>query len=100
MNKITKDNFETAINSNKNVIIDFSASWCKPCEALKPILEEIKSKREDISVFSIDIEEEIELTDQFKIRNVPVLLYYRFGKLIAKTVGSQTINDILSKFDK
>lgn len=99
MKNLIYNDFETAINSAEKVIIEFSAEWCGPCRMVKPILEEI-SNETDISVFDVDVDEEVELSEKFGIRNIPTTLYYRNGELISKTVGANPKSRILEQFNK
>jgi thioredoxin 1 len=99
MKETTNENFSSDISSNKNVIIEFSAEWCGPCKTMVPILEEIDSQNENISVFKVDADTQDELCNQFGIRNIPTTLYYRDGDLIDRTVGSKSKDAILSVFN-
>lgn len=61
---------------NKPCIIDFYATWCGPCKALGPVLEELAGKYKDkIYIYKVDVDKEEELSDIFKIRTVPTLLF-------------------------
>ena len=81
------DNFETEVlNSNKKVLVDFNASWCGPCRMLAPIVEEI-SKREDIKVVSIDVDEEEDLAQEYGISSIPCLVVFKDGKEINRSIG-------------
>lgn len=62
--------------NKKPCIIDFFATWCGPCKALSPVLEEVSKKYGDkIDVYKVDIDKESELTGLFGIRSVPTLLF-------------------------
>ena len=90
-------NYDKAIKSAENVIIEFSADWCGPCKIMKPILEKVS--KQNIKVFDVNIEEEHDLTVKYGIRNIPTTFYYKNGDLVNKTVGVQEESKILSKFD-
>ncbi len=61
---------------DKPAIIDFFATWCGPCKALSPILEEVAEKYEGkVDVYKVDVDEQEELAELFNIRSVPTLLF-------------------------
>jgi len=99
MNQLKNEEFEAAIISNENVIIEFFAEWCSPCSAMLPTLEEIINQNDNISVFKVDIESEIDLTERFGVRNIPTTLYFKNGVQINKTVGLVNKATMLSKFE-
>lgn len=93
-----KEILQSTINCNECVIIDFNAAWCGPCKTIKPILEEIDAKFDNITVFSVDIEEGDDIVDEFQIQSIPTLVYFKNGVQIDKTVGALSMDTILSKF--
>lgn len=61
---------------DKPALVDFFATWCSPCKALSPILEEIAAEYEDkIYVYKVDVDEEHDLAQAFDIQSVPTLLF-------------------------
>ncbi|MEG1612248.1 MAG: thioredoxin [Alistipes sp.] len=61
---------------NKPAIIDFYATWCGPCKALAPTLEELAGEYADqIIIYKVDTEQEQELSAAFGIRSIPTLLF-------------------------
>ncbi|MFQ7039472.1 MAG: thioredoxin family protein [Barnesiella sp.] len=74
-------NSEWKYRGNKPALVDFYATWCGPCKALGPVLEELAGKYKDkIYIYKVDVDKEEELSDIFKIRTVPTLLYSCAGK--------------------
>ncbi len=69
-------NSEWKYRGDKPALVDFYATWCGPCKALGPVLEELAGKYKDkIYIYKVDVDKEEELSDIFKIRTVPTLLF-------------------------
>ncbi len=88
MLNITKENFnEEVLNSQDLVLVDFWATWCGPCKALGPILEEFANENTNIKVGKINVDEQPELASQFRVMSIPTLLLFKNGEVIKKSVG-------------
>ena len=87
MKVISDGDFQNAINSNSNVIVQFSADWCGPCKRLSPVLENFASSREDLSVFKVDVEQSQILAEQFEIKSIPKVVLFRNGSQINESIG-------------
>ena len=94
---INKDNFpQEVLNSDKPVLLDFFASWCGPCRMVGPILDEIAQEREDIKVCKVNIDEQPELANRFRIMSVPTLMVLKDGQIIEQSVGAKPKHQILA----
>ena len=96
--KITKDNFETEVlKSDKTVLIDFWASWCGPCKRVSPIIEEVAGETGDSAIIGkVNVDEEPELAQVFKVMSIPTLAVLKNGKVVKSVVGVQSKQEILS----
>ena len=96
--KITKDNFETEVlKSEKPVLLDFWASWCGPCKRVAPIIEEVAGETGNSAIIGkVNVDEEPELAQVFKVMSIPTLAVMKNGKLVSSVVGVQSKQAILS----
>ncbi len=85
-----KDFATQVLQSDKPVLVDFWAEWCTPCKAIAPVLEEIAVERSDsLTIAKLNIDENPDTPQQYKIRGIPTLLLFKGGKRIAVSVGAQ-----------
>jgi thioredoxin 1 len=95
--KITKENFKSEVlDSQKPVLLDFYADWCGPCRMVSPIIQEIADERSDIVVGKINVDEQPELAESFKVMSIPMMAVIKGGKLANKAVGAMPKEQILA----
>ncbi len=81
-------NFNELINSEQPVLVDFYATWCGPCKALAPILEQLKEQyNNQIQILKIDVDENPELASKYDIRSIPTLMTFRNGEILQTMKG-------------
>ncbi len=98
--EITDKNFEEEVlHSDKPVLLDFWASWCMPCKMLSPVIEEISEEDDSIKVGKINIDEQPELRDKFRIMSIPTIMVFKDGKNIDQKVGVQPKEKILAMLE-
>ena len=95
---LTSAEFEKLINSDKKVIINFSAKWCAPCKKMAPYLtkmqEELKGK---ITLVKLDADENKTLMESMKLNELPVILIYENGKETWRNLGYLSEEDLKLK---
>ena len=80
--------FGDIINSDKAVLVDFSAEWCGPCKMMFPILKELKEKFADrVTLVKVDVDKNKELVLRYKIRGVPPLMLFRNSNVLWRQSG-------------
>ena len=86
--EVNKGNFEAEVlNSDVPVLADFNAAWCGPCNAMKPMLEELAAANPAYKIVSIDIDAEDELADDYDVTSIPCLVVFKGGEEVNRSVG-------------
>ena len=79
-------NFEESI-AKGIVILDFYADWCAPCRMIGPVLEQIAEENSDIHVVKVNVDENMELANQYAVKGIPALFILKEGKTVAQRAG-------------
>ena len=94
---VNVSNFEgEVIKSEKTVIVDFSATWCGPCQRLSKVIEQVSADCPDVKVVNIDVDESEELAAKFFVRSVPTIVIMKDGKEIKRHIGFASRDQIIS----
>jgi thioredoxin 1 len=90
VHSVTDDTFQAEVlESELPVVVDFWASWCGPCRAMSPILEELASERDDFRVVKIDAEANVATAARYGVMAMPTFVVFRDGAPVGKLVGSR-----------
>ena len=94
--QITKDNFEKLVlTSEKPVLLDFWATWCGPCQIISPTIEAIAEEHPEYFVGKINVDEEPELAEAFRIEAIPTLVAMKNGRVTGELCGAYPNEKIL-----
>lgn len=86
--EVNDQNFAEIKQSNLPILLDIGATWCGPCKALVPIVEEIAAEYDGKAlVCKVDVDEAPEIAAEFRVRNVPTVLFIKNGNAVDKSVG-------------
>lgn len=94
--KISKNEFEQ-VKNDEIAVIDFSAEWCGPCKMLAPVMEEVSEEFGDsVSFYNIDVDENMDIAQMYKIVSIPALILLKKGKKVDMQIGFQPKDGVVS----
>ena len=101
VNEFTDANFEDDVTKSKiPVLVDFWATWCGPCKAIAPLIEEIAEQYDGkVKVGKLDVDQNQNSAMKYGVRSIPTLLIMKDGKVINQIVGSVPKAEITDKLE-
>ena len=87
---VTDADFETEVEKNdKLTVVDFWATWCGPCRMIAPILDQLAADYDGkVKVTKLDVDANIRTATKFNVRSIPMLLFFKDGKVVDQIVGA------------
>ena len=97
MKIVNTEEFNALMNEDA-VLVDFFATWCGPCKTLGPILDNVSTKVSH-KIVKVNVDEESNLANKYKIRSIPTMIVFKDGKAIDTMVGVISEEALISKLN-
>ena len=97
---VTPENAQSLLEQDLPLVLDFSATWCGPCRKVSPIMDELAEEFAGrVVVAKADVDECEDLAIDFKVRNVPTILFIKNGEVVDKHVGAAPKSTFTEKIE-
>ncbi len=86
---MTTDSFDAEVlDSEQTTLVDFTASWCPPCRAVAPVLDEIDAERDDLRIVKVDVDKDPDTAVRYGVMSMPTFVLFRGGQEVTRIVGA------------
>lgn len=90
--------FQEIVQSETPTLVDFFATWCGPCQAMSPILDQLKDKMgEKVRILKIDVDKNQDVAAKFKVRGVPTFVLFQSGEILWRQSGAMDLSTLQQK---
>lgn len=89
----TSESFDNIVNSStKPILVDFWGAWCKPCQGMMPILDQLETQfKEQMLFIKVDIDQGYEIATRYDVQSLPTLMIIKDGQILDTRIGSKPL---------
>jgi thioredoxin 1 len=99
--QVTDADFEEIINNNNLVLIDFWATWCGPCRALAPTIDELFQEYDGKALIGkLDVDKNPVIAEKFQVFSIPTIILFKNGQEVDRLIGLSTKMNIIAAIEK
>ena len=89
MIEATEQSFAQDVEQSQGVVLaDFLATWCGPCQQLRPLLLQLEQARPDVKIVGVDFDKAPNVAVKYGVRSLPTLILFRDGKAVGQRTGN------------
>jgi thioredoxin 1 len=100
MDYVTDDSFQAdVLESDRPVLVDFTAAWCPPCRVMKPVLAELAEERPDLRVVHLDVDAHQQVAARYDVLGMPTFVLFRNGEPVLRLVGARPKSRLRAELD-
>nr|WP_320048639.1 thioredoxin TrxA [uncultured Desulfuromonas sp.] len=94
--QFTDDNFESEVlKADQPVLVDFWATWCAPCKAISPVIDELADQFSGkVKIGKVNVDENPNTPGQYGVRGIPTLVLFKNGEVVDQLVGAIPKNQL------
>jgi thioredoxin 1 len=97
---VDDDRFTTEVlESDRPVLVDFTAAWCPPCRAMEPVLAELADERDDLRVVQLDVERDQAVAARYGVLAMPTFILFRDGAPLLRLTGARPGRRLRAELD-
>ena len=100
--EITDSNFKEIISTGQPIVVDFWATWCGPCRAMSPLIDELADEYKDrVLICKYNSDDESDFASSNRVMSLPTILFFKGGKRVdLRLAGSQTRETLVAKIEE
>ncbi|KAJ2796601.1 hypothetical protein H4R20_005479 [Coemansia guatemalensis] len=83
-----KNEYQKLLEKGGKVVVDFNASWCSACKAMKPVFDKLSKDHDDVVFLSVDVDQATDIASDEHIRSMPTFKFIENGKVVEEVVGA------------